>query len=575
MPKLRNLFVSMPLLAVVACASAPPVTPPAASVAGTAPPTESSPYGLFLAGQEAVNDGRSEDAAGFFDRAASVVRGGETGVLTLKAFTAALLAGDISKAASLSPNDPASPPSLRRLGALVRGVEALAVGDNKAARAILISPAADPGHELGAALLAPWAAAAAGDAEASIARPTIAGDAISQFFADLDQGKLFERARRFDESETAFRALIAKGDPGRLASLNLGEMLERRGRAREAVAIYDEALRASPNNETLRRARDRAASGGKRPPMETVRKGAAEALIAPASEVLADRQPQVALAYLRLALRLDPEKDEAWLLVGDILATAGDASGARAAFLNPKPGSAQYVTARGKLAWIDQAAGDKEGALKIARETFKAEPHDRDAAVTLADLLRADNRFAESALILTGLIHKEGAAVDWRLLYMRAVDYSEGDRWSDAEHDLKAALTLAPDEPELLNFLGYSWIDRGENLPEALAMVQKAVSLDPKSGAMIDSLGWGYFKLGQFGPAVEKLEAAVVLEPADPDVNNHLGDAYWRVGRTVEARFQWQRVLSLSPTDKLKREVEEKLKSGLTPDISTAVVAHQ
>jgi Flp pilus assembly protein TadD len=306
-----------------------------------------------------------------------------------------------------------------------------------------------------------------------------------------------------------------------------------------------------------------------------VRQGAAEALIAPASEVLADRQPQVALAYLRLALRLDPEKDEAWLLVGDILATVGDAPGARSAFLNPKPGSAQYVTARGKLAWIDQAAGDKEGALKIARETFKAEPHDRDAAVTLADLLRADNRFAESALILTEVIHNEGAAVDWRVLYMRAVDYSEGDRWADAEHDLKAALTLAPDEPELLNFLGYSWIDRGENLPEALAMVQKAVSLDPKSGAMIDSLGWGYFKLGQFGPAVEKLEAAVVLEPSDPDVNNHLGDAYWRVGRTVEARFQWQRVLSLSPTDKLKREVEEKLKSGLTPDISTAVVAHQ
>jgi Flp pilus assembly protein TadD len=573
MARLHFPFIFAPLLTMAACAGTPPPTLPVATEA--APPADSSPYGLFLAGQEAVNRGQGEAAAGFFDRAASVVGGGETKVLSVRAFTAALLAGDVSKAASLAPLDPGSPPALRRLGALVRGVEALAKGDNKSARAILITPAADPGHELGAALLAPWAAAAAGDAEASIARPTISGDPVSQFFADLDQGKLFERARRFDESETSFRALIAKGDPGRLASLNLGEMLERRSRGREAVAIYDQALRVSPNNEAILRARTRAASGAKPPPIETVRQGASEALIAPASEVLADRQPQVALAYLRLALRLDPGKDEAWLLVGDILAAAGDASGARAAFLNPKPGSPQYVTARGKLAWNEQARGDKESALKIARETLAAEPKDRDAAVTLADLLRADERFADSAQILDGVILDEGAAVDWRMLYMRAVDYEQSDRWPDAEHDLKTALALAPEEPELLNFLGYSWIDRGENLPQALAMVQKAVSLDPKSGAMIDSLGWGYFKLGQFGPAVEKLEAAVVLEPADPDVNNHLGDAYWRVGRTIEARFQWQRVLSLSPTEKLRREVEAKLKSGLTPAASSAVIAHQ
>jgi Flp pilus assembly protein TadD len=116
-----------------------------------------------------------------------------------------------------------------------------------------------------------------------------------------------------------------------------------------------------------------------------------------------------------------------------------------------------------------------------------------------------------------------------------------------------------------LNFLGYSWIDRGENLHQALAMVQKAVDANPKSGAMIDSLGWAYYRLGQYNAAVDKLEQAVAIEAGDPDVNNHLGDAYWRVGRQTEARFQWTRVLTLEPSDKLRAEVEAKLKNGLGP----------
>jgi Flp pilus assembly protein TadD len=146
---------------------------------------------------------------------------------------------------------------------------------------------------------------------------------------------------------------------------------------------------------------------------------------------------------------------------------------------------------------------------------------------------------------------------------MRAVDYEESGHWDLAEADLRAALRQRPDEPELLNFLGYSWIDRGERLPEALDMVKRAVSLEPQSGAMIDSLGWGYYRLGDYATAVSKLEEAVVLEPGDPDVNNHLGDAYWRVGRKVEAGYQWRRVLTLDPPAKLKAEVEAKIASGL------------
>ncbi len=531
-----------------------------------------SAYGQYLAGQAAANHGESGVAQGYFGKAAGLDTDVDTTLLNTRAFTSALLAGDITAAAALAPTGEQAETGLRHLGALVRGVEALSDGRPKAARAVLTGPDAGAPNEPAAALLTPFAAAAAGDAAGSIVHPVIAGEPIAQFFASLDQGLLFERARRYDEAETAYRALIAKGDPGGIASLNLGQMLERRGRAHDAVAIYDSAISAKKGGDEIETARARAAGGKPAPPAPSLRALAAEALVAPATALLAEKQQEIALAYLRLALRLDPTRDEAWMMVGDILGGGGDDPAARAAYEKVRPAAPQYVAARTNLAWSHQSAGEKDAALAVARELIAAHPEDGDAMMTYADLLRADERFIESAHILDGMIQGKSAP-DWKLLYMRAVDYEESDRWGDAEKDLQAALKQRPDEPELLNFLGYSWIDRGVKLPEAMAMVQKAVSLQPESGAMIDSLGWGYFRMGDYPAAVEKLEAAVVLEPGDPDVNDHLGDAYWKIGRKIEAGFQWRRVLTLEPSAKLKAQVEAKLRHGLDPVPAAPVVA--
>jgi len=564
------------IVALAACATGPGQARSGGAVAVARPEDGASSYGLFLAGQAAINRGHGESAADYFGRAASGQGAAGARFLESRAFTAALMAGDVDKAASLAPlgADADAEPGLRQLGALVRGVAALAQGDARKARAILTGPDVGAPHRAAAALLAPWAAAAAGDVEASFVRPVIAGEPISQFFASLDQGKLYERAGRYVEAETAYRALIGSGDPGGIASATLGEMLERRGRAGEAIAIYDSALARNPADETIGRARARAAAH-KPPPPPSLRQGAAEAIIAPATALMIGKQEEIALAYLRLALRLDPSRDEAWMLAGDILTGAGDPEAARAAWERPKPGSDQYVAVRGKLAWSYQQNGDKDAALKIARETVAQDPANQDASIILADILRANDRYDESIKVLDALITAAGPRADWRLLYMRAVALEQAGRWADAEIDLAAALKMKPDEPELLNFLGYSWIDRGERLPEALAMVQKAVNLDPQSGAMLDSLGWGYYRMGDYKTAVDKLEAAVQLEPADPDVNNHLGDAYWRVGRRTEAQYQWRRVLTLAPTAKTKAEVEAKLASGLGGPTRPAVVAHQ
>jgi Flp pilus assembly protein TadD len=271
-------------------------------------------------------------------------------------------------------------------------------------------------------------------------------------------------------------------------------------------------------------------------------------------------------------LDLDPQKDAAWVMVGDIMQGLGDTEAARAAYSRPKPSSLEYGAAQAKLAWTYQAADDKVTALKLAREG--AASGDPDARITLADLLRSNEQYAEAADILTGLI-KESKTPDWRLRYSRGVAYERMNRWPEAEADLQAALNARPDEPELLNYLGYSLIDRGERLKDAMAMVEKAVASNPRSGAMIDSLGWAYYRLGDYKTAVEKLEQAVEFEAGDPDINNHLGDAYWKAGRRDEAQFQWRRVLTLNPDAKMKASAESKLASGLGPDGPARKIAGQ
>jgi len=551
--KLAVLMASSALL--TACATAAPQT---TTSRVTPEDLGTSPYGLFLAGQGALNDGRGAQAAALFDRARVEGDDGE-GLIAERAFTAAVLAGDIQRAAAMAPAGDAASEGGKRLGRMVLAVEALAEDKPKVARPLLAPDAIGFPHKPAAALLAPWAAAMAGDVDGSIVRPQARGDKVVDYFGMLGQAYLYERAKRYDEAETDFKALVGSQATDDLVVLAYGGFLERRGRRADAAALYAQALAAQSHDSALTAARARALDPKSQPPAAPgLKEGAAEALMAPAAAMLAAKQDEIGLAYLRMALRLDPTLNSAWLTVGDLMQSAGDIEAARAAYSKPKPGSPEFAAARAKLAWSYQAAKDPETALKLAREA--AATGDSDAKITLADLLRANDKFAESAEVLNQVI---GANPDWRLLYARGVAYDRAGRWADGERDLKAALALKPDDPELLNYLGYSWIDRGEHLKEALAMVQKAVGQNPKSGAMVDSLGWAYYRLGDYKKAVELLENAVELEAGDPDINNHLGDAYWRVGRRDEAEFQWRRVLTLAPEPKLKAEAEAKLGAGL------------
>ena len=515
-----------------------------------------SPYGLFLAGKGALADGRNADAADYFSRAQALADDGE-GLVGERVFASSLLAGDVTRAAALAPI--ADTDEGRSLGLVVQGVEALASGDAKLGQQLLAPDRTSYPYKVLAVLLSPWAAAMAGDIQGSVVRPQSSGDRVVDYFGLLGQAYLYERAKRFDEAETDFKILTGGETPSTLSALAYGGFLERRGRRQDAVALYASALAGQPRDAQLTDALQRVQSGkGRAPAAPSLREGAAQAVMAPAIVILNAKQNQMALVYLRLALRLDPDLTNAWLIVGDVLQAAGDTDGARQAYGKAKPGSAEYGSAQARLIWSYQSAKDPEMALTLARAF--AVKGGAEAKITLADILRANGKFEDSAEVLTEVL---GSPPDWRLLYARGVSYDRAGRWKDGETDLLAALKQQPDNPEILNYLAYSWIDRGEHLDTALGMIQKAVGQTPQSGAMVDSLGWAYFRLGDYKKALETLERAIDLEAGDPEINNHLGDVYWRVGRKDEAVFQWRRVLTLSPDEKLKADIEKKLSAGL------------
>jgi Flp pilus assembly protein TadD len=162
---------------------------------------------------------------------------------------------------------------------------------------------------------------------------------------------------------------------------------------------------------------------------------------------------------------------------------------------------------------------------------------------------------------------------NWVMFYFRGICYERSNQWPKAEADMKKALELYPDQPLVLNYLGYSWVDKGVHLEEGMDMIRRAVEQRPDDGYIVDSLGWAYFRTGNYDEAVKNLERAVQLKPDDPTINDHLGDAYWRVGRLLEAHFQWSQAVDFKPDPDELATLQKKLKDGLPPDTSSSADA--
>ena len=298
----------------------------------------------------------------------------------------------------------------------------------------------------------------------------------------------------------------------------------------------------------------------------TGEQGAAEVFFNAAGMGVRARSIELALTYGQFALDLRPDFPSARVLVGRVLESVGRDEDAIAAYglvdrASPLSWSARLQRAGG-LARLDR---DDE-AIGMLRQMAAERAERSDALTRLGDIFRNRKRFPESVEAYDAAIARIGSIEPrhWRLLFSRGISLERSKNWPRAEKDLMAALELSPDEPYLLNYLGYSWVDQGIKLKDARRMIERAVELEPQSGAIVDSLGWALYRIGDYEAAVEQLERAVELEPLDPTVNDHLGDAYWRVGRRNEALFQWRRALDLDPEPERVSAIEHKIAGGLS-----------
>ena len=559
----RVSLVAMLFLAGCATDAAKPLPPVATAPDVVEAPSPAGGYSQFLAGQQAAAQGDLTRAADLFERASS--SDPNDAYLRARAFSMLLMSGQVYRAASLaSANQITGDDTITGLAALSLAINAMVEGRGNDAIVDMSDKTMLGPHSVAAALLKPWAAALAGDWKVATAPAGPNADKIVVAFGGLARAQLLERAGRAGDAEAVYKTLSNSRET--LFVLAYGSFLERRGRAGEAVNLYNQTLARSAGDITLLNAKARAVSRKPAPAMVTVKEGAAQVLINLAALLVSDHQTDVGLSYLRLALRLDPERADAWVLTGETLAAINDTTGSRAAYLQVKPSDPSYPAARVRLALSYQQAGDKAQALKIAQDANSQRPGDQATEVVYAELLRDSDRFDDAIKVLTAMIDQPGQrGADGRLYYLRGANEERSGHWPEAEADLRKSLKLAPNEADVLNYLGFAWVDRGEHLKEALDMLQRAVALAPDSGAIIDSLGWARYRLNDFAGAARDLERAVYLDPSDPEINDHLGDAYWRVGRRVEATYQWRHVLVLKPDAKLKANVESKLANGL-PD---------
>jgi len=291
----------------------------------------------------------------------------------------------------------------------------------------------------------------------------------------------------------------------------------------------------------------------------------AMALAAIGEAMEAEERFDLALGYYRLADHLDDRNELIGFSLGIMLSERGRLMEAADAFARLPETALLYRDAQIQRAQALFEADAGEAAIAVLAKQLKTAPDDRDILISLGDLYRADKRFAEAEEMYdraVGLIEKDSPR-DWHLYFVRGMMRERLDNWDLAESDLQRARKLSGDEPHVLNYLGYSWIDQGLYLEEGLKIIREAVKKQPKNGAFVDSLGWAHYRLGNYKKALDALERASLLEPTDPVITDHLGDALWRNGREVEARYQWRKALAFDPADEDRAKIENKLLSGL------------
>jgi Flp pilus assembly protein TadD len=358
---------------------------------------------------------------------------------------------------------------------------------------------------------------------------------------------------RTDEGIAALQPLLGEGG-GRATRLAVigAAALQRAGKRDQALALL------AGDNNALAAARKRIAAGAPLPGgISDAAQGSAELLIRIAADMYHQKPSAVALLPARMASFLDPASSEVWLVIANMLGDAGQSAPALAVLARIPPTDPFAAGARDARLQLLSSSGAKDEALAEARRATQSPQADVGDWTRLGDLLVEMDRQAEAADAYGKAIAaaKSGSPSRdlWSLWMLRGGALERAGNWKDAEPALRKALALAPDQPIVLNYLGYAQLERRQNIAEAKALVEKASSLAPDDSAITDSVGYADLLQGNYADAISTFERAVAGDPGESSINEHLGDAYWAVGRRMEARFAWTAALVQAEPDAATR----------------------
>lgn len=427
-------------------------------------------------------------------------------------------------------------------------------------------------RDITATLLTAWSHAGSKDVKSAIATVDRLNDPAFAVFRDFHAGLMLDMLGQREMALARMKSAF-EGEKQTLRLVDAyGRMLSGHGKREEALAVYKEFAKTLPRHPMILSAiADLEAGKTLKPIVADAREGAGETLYGLGAAGGRTGDELASLVYLRLGLHLAPGNAMALLSLADVYERTKQYERAIDVYRSVPQDSPLRGTAEVQAALDLEQMNRVEDAVKQLGAIVAERPTDIDALMALGNLYITRKDYPQAVATLEKAVAQVKPEPGyWSLYYRRGVAYERNKEWAKAEADFRQALALYPEQPMVLNYLGYSLVDRGLNLDEAFKMLRRAVELRPTDGYIVDSLGWAYYKLGRYPEATAELERAIELKASDPVINDHLGDAYWRVGRRLEATFQWNKARDLKPEPDDLTGILRKIQDGLEDEPAKA-----
>lgn len=526
-------------------------------------------FGSYIAGRIARGQQDTAAASEYYRKA--LLRDPDNEALMEQSLVMQMAEGDFGEAIGLAKRLIEKQPS-HRMASLVLGLGDAKAGSYDSALERFKTTAPNVAGELTSVLARAWLLAGKGDLKA-------ANDLIDNFkqaewtqaFLRYHKALINDVAGRKADAKAAYERIFRTDARSLRVTLAYVQHLAASGDQKAARSVIDDYLKKNAGNvHPAAKALSDIVRNNERIGLlvDSPINGLAEVFYGLGEALLGDNNspPTFSGLYLQMALFLQPDAPFALAALASYYERTNKHERAIASYDRvPKGHALQSAVDIRKALNLNQLERVDE-AKQLLEALAAQDPTDLRALDALGTIMRARKRFDEAADYYSRIISIIGPKPEkkhWSYFYARGTCYERIKKWPLAEVDLQKAMQLAPDQPLVLNYLGYSWVDQSKNLKQGLALIEKAVNLKPDDGYIVDSLGWAHYRLGNYKDAVKYLERAVEIRPEDPVLNDHLGDAFWRVGRENEARFQWEQALTLKPEPDEVDKINRKISKGL------------